>query len=272
MSLQLFDALEPAVEAALRASIQRWGVLVPIFKSAGPWAPGIIIDGHHRDRLAREEGCGAPATIALPVESEDQALELARTLNMDRRHMDAEQRRLIVAELREEGHSLRVIAGAVGVSHITVANDLATVKDLTVPDRVIGRDGNSRPAHRTPPSSEPTSDQHIALNNEATWPAGFKEELEREAARASERKEQRRLAEYGRQVAAEMDAEEADRFPRDAQWQLLVDPLTRLAQVDLDVLEQGPPLITDWATVVARIGVDLHRLANVIEKYAKEEP
>lgn len=269
MSLQLFDALEPAVEAALRASIRRWGVLVPIFTSAGPWQPGTIIDGHHRSRIAEEEGCGPPAIIALPVQIEDDALELARTLNMDRRHLDVEQRRLVVADLRAEGHSLRAIAGAVGVSHPTVIDDLrSTGKDLPVdvPDRIVGRDGKSRPATRPVP---PPPDQRIHLDNEATW---LVEELERKAARAAERNEQHRLAEYGRNVAAEMDAEEAERFPRDAQWQLLIDPLTRLAQVDLDMLEEGPPRITNWVPVIARIDVDLHRIANVIEKYAEGEP
>ena len=149
--LQFFEALEPATEAALRASIRRWGVLVPIFKSAGPWKPGVIVDGHHRDRIAKEEGCGAPASIALPVHNEEDAVELARTLNMDRRQLDAEHRRLIVADLRANGHSLRAIAGAVGVSHPTVIDDLrSTGNDLPVevPDRIVGRDGRSRPSTR----------------------------------------------------------------------------------------------------------------------------
>jgi DNA-binding NarL/FixJ family response regulator len=36
-------------------------------------------------------------------------------LTSDRRHLDPTQRRQQVAELRAEGHSLRAIAGAVGV-------------------------------------------------------------------------------------------------------------------------------------------------------------
>jgi ParB-like chromosome segregation protein Spo0J len=104
---QLFPALDLATEAALRHSIRRWGVLVPIFVSAGPWQPGVILDGHHRSRLAAEEGCGPPSTIPIPVEREEDAHELAQTLNLDRRHLDVDQRRLIVADLRGAGFSLR---------------------------------------------------------------------------------------------------------------------------------------------------------------------
>jgi transposase-like protein len=51
--------------------------------------------------------------------------DLARELNHARRHLDPEQRRRIVASLREKGHSLRAIGGAVGVSKSPVAKDVA---------------------------------------------------------------------------------------------------------------------------------------------------
>lgn len=73
--------------------------------------------------------------------------EIAATLNTDRRQLTAEQRREIVATLREQGHSLRAIAGAVGVSHPTVIDDLAGGKDLP-PDEVTGRDGKRYPSKR----------------------------------------------------------------------------------------------------------------------------
>ncbi|MGH9187583.1 MAG: ParB N-terminal domain-containing protein [Acidimicrobiales bacterium] len=47
---QLFDPLPAPLEAALRASIERFGVLVPVVKDAA----GDIIDGHHRQRIADE--------------------------------------------------------------------------------------------------------------------------------------------------------------------------------------------------------------------------
>lgn len=152
-ALQLFDVLDPATEAALRDSIERFGVIQPIVVSAGPWREGTVIDGHHRRRLAHELDVACPV-IRRTITTEGEAEEIARTLNEDRRHLlDIEQRRELVAHLRAEGHSLRAIASAVGVSHEQARQDAATVKDLTVPERVNGLDGKSRPATR--PKSEP---------------------------------------------------------------------------------------------------------------------
>lgn len=52
---------------------------------------------------------------------------IAGTLNLDRRHLTAEQRREVVGSLREEGHSLRAIAGALGVSKSQVEKDVKKV-------------------------------------------------------------------------------------------------------------------------------------------------
>lgn len=141
---QLFDALDPATEAALRASIERFGVLVPIAVDQH----GNVLDGHHRKRIAAELGVSWREDVHV-VADEDEARSIAATLNTDRRQLDAEQRRKVVADLRQQGHSLRAIGNAVGVSQEQVRQDLATVKDLTVPDRIIGKDGKSRPAKRT---------------------------------------------------------------------------------------------------------------------------
>jgi ParB-like chromosome segregation protein Spo0J len=47
-TFQLFDALPAHVEDALRVSIERFGVLVPVAKDQH----GNMIDGHHRARIA----------------------------------------------------------------------------------------------------------------------------------------------------------------------------------------------------------------------------
>lgn len=150
--LQLFPALDPATEAALRASIQRFGVLVPVTKDQH----GRILDGHHRIRIAEEMGAECEVRVR-PVADEDEAREIARTLNEDRRQLPREQRREVVAVLREDGHSQRAIAGALGVSQSLVHKDLRqlnTSNQLTEPNRVIGLDGKSRPASK--PKPEPT--------------------------------------------------------------------------------------------------------------------
>ncbi len=141
---QLFPALDGAVESALRSSIERFGVLVPVVRDQH----GNTIDGHHRARIADQVGVKYRVDV-VSVSSDDEAREIARTLNADRRHLSIEQRREQVAHLRSEGHSRRAIAGAVGAGVATVHDDLATVRDRTVePDRVRGLDGKSRPSRR----------------------------------------------------------------------------------------------------------------------------
>ncbi len=150
---QLFPALAPATEAALVASIQRFGVLVPVVKDQD----GNLLDGHHRSRIADELGVDYRVDRVIVTDDEEREAIIA-TLNLDRGHrVSADMRRLVVADLREQGHSLRAIAGAVGVSESQVRNDLSTAQECAVPDRVIGLDGKSRPAKR--PAAVPLANQ-----------------------------------------------------------------------------------------------------------------
>ena len=164
-AFQLFDALDPATEAALRASIERFGVLVPVAVDQD----GNILDGHHRRRIAAEVGALCP-TITHHCLDDGERREIARTLNMDRRQLDVDQRREVVAALREQGHSLRSIAGAVGVSLGTVQRDVAGVSPDT-PDEVRGADGKSYPARRevTDPDAQALADDLAA--HDATFAA-----------------------------------------------------------------------------------------------------
>lgn len=141
---QIFPDLEPAVEAALRESIRHFGVVYPAVVDQH----GQVIDGHHRLRIASEENVDCP-TILHEVDDDDEAAELAFTLNADRRQIPAEHRRAIVATLRKQGHSLRAIAGAVGSDKRTVQRDLkSTGATAPVPERVTGLDGKTRPGTR----------------------------------------------------------------------------------------------------------------------------
>lgn len=142
-SMQLFPALEAAVEAALKASIARFGVLVPVVKDQHDR----ILDGHHRSRIADELGVKYRVDVVM-VADEEEARAIVETLNTDRGHrLKSDMRRDVVADLREEGHSLRAIAGAVGVSLWQVQRDLSGVSEDT-PERVIGKDGKSYQAQR----------------------------------------------------------------------------------------------------------------------------
>lgn len=158
---QLFPGLPDTVEAALRVSIERFGVIVPIVKDQD----GNILDGHHRKRIADELGVGCPVDERFVVD-DGEARALAVTLNTDRRHLSVEQRREVVMALRKDGHSLRAIAGAVGVVHATVRRDLAGVSSDTpatkpaqsIPVLTTGLDGKRYPAQAAPPKPTPDMD------------------------------------------------------------------------------------------------------------------
>lgn len=142
---QLFDPLPPDVHAALRDSVQRFGVIVPVVKDQD----GNILDGHHRAAIADELGVEY-RTVVRAVADQAEADAIAWTLNADRRHLTAEQRRPMVKALREQGHSQRAIAQATGVSEKQVRKDLATADQSAVPERITGLDGKSRPSRPKP--------------------------------------------------------------------------------------------------------------------------
>lgn len=173
-SLQVMPVLEADIAAALRDSIQRFGVLVPIVMDQH----GRIIDGHNRHRIADELLVDCPAEIR-HVDSDAEALELARTLNADRRHLNAEARAQVARSLREKGHSLRAIAGALGVDKRTVGRDLdetqvqlghdAPVDNESVEDdRAFGQDGKSRPSKRHVWTDDEIADVLSRLANDET--------------------------------------------------------------------------------------------------------
>jgi len=137
---QLFRNLAPPIEAALRASIYRFGVLVPVAKDQH----GNILDGHQRARIADELGVKYPVNI-IEVADDAEALEIARTLNEDRRAMPKAERLEVVKALREEGVTLSDIAEVVGTDVATVHRDLSTIADAKVPERAVGKDGKWRP-------------------------------------------------------------------------------------------------------------------------------
>jgi len=165
---QLFKDLPPAIESALRDSIDRFGVLVPIAKDQH----GNILDGHQRARIAESLGVKYPVNI-IEVTDDAEALEIARTLNEDRRAMPKAERLEVVKALREDGHSVRAIAGAVGVDPKQVQRDLAGV-DMSTPATVTGRDGKSYPARKTLklPEREALRATGAASGRRAAPPAG----------------------------------------------------------------------------------------------------
>jgi len=143
---QLLPDLTDEEFVALKADIAARGVMVPVERDE----QGAVLDGHHRVRACEELGIADYPTIIRPGLTEEEKTEHILALNLDRRHLSREQRQELVARLRGEGWSLRHIGERLHVDPMTVHNDLATVENSTVefPDRIMGKDGKSRPAHR----------------------------------------------------------------------------------------------------------------------------
>lgn len=141
---QLFDALPAHIEDALRASIDRFGVLVPITVDQD----GAMLDGHHRARIADSLGVKYDRLIRHCTD-DDERREIARTLNSDRRQLTDGERHAI-ASLIADGMSVNAVAKAHHVGWITAkrAHDGEPGSNQLEPDRVKGADGKSYPARR----------------------------------------------------------------------------------------------------------------------------
>jgi hypothetical protein len=117
---QPYQLLPPLTEdeyAALKADIAENGVMVPVEIDED----GNLLDGHHRAAIAAELGIDYPTVLRAGL-TEDQKHAHALRLNLQRRHLSAEQKReLILAELeRNPDRSDRAIAKLIGVDHKTV--------------------------------------------------------------------------------------------------------------------------------------------------------
>lgn len=150
---QLFDALPAHIEDALRASIERFGVLVPVTVDQH----GAVLDGHHRKRIAEELGVPYDRLVRHCAD-DDERREIAHTLNADRRQLTGEELRQAVLHLAQwrDHHGVGLsnvqIAETLRVDEKTVRNELdrATSEGSEVdrPDRVRGKDGKERPSRR----------------------------------------------------------------------------------------------------------------------------
>ena len=92
-STQLLPGLKPAEIDALRDSIRRDGVIVPVVVRSN----GDMIDGHHRRQLADELGVDYPTKV---VDIDDGTADRWRLiLNLARRHLDEWERLDMIAAL-----------------------------------------------------------------------------------------------------------------------------------------------------------------------------
>ena len=160
---QVMPRLTPDEYAELEQSIRENGVQVPI--TVGP--DGRIIDGHHRDEIARKYDLHCPRVTA---QGDEQKLRsLAFSLNLHRRHLTREQKRQIIAEslkadpqLSNREHAKRTGASTTTVG--TVRDDMEDDGRLSKLDSRVSGDGRVRPAtqpSRPSPAPEFAPDEEI---------------------------------------------------------------------------------------------------------------
>jgi len=116
--------------AALRNDIEHSGILVPVLVDQH----GRILDGHHRVKIANELGIDYPRDVR-EIADDNEAHDLALTLNMVRRHLNREQKRaLIRSEIeRTPDASDREIARRTASSPSTVGAVRRQVSNLDTP-------------------------------------------------------------------------------------------------------------------------------------------
>lgn len=138
----------------LYEDIKENGVLVPILVDENE----VIIDGHHRSKIAAELGIPCPEEI-ITGKSEAEKRGMAFGLNLKRRHLNREQRRALIAESLKADPQLsnREHARRTGVDHKTVNSvrgELQSGGEIPHLDTRTAPDGKSYPASQ-PPRPEP---------------------------------------------------------------------------------------------------------------------
>ena len=165
---QVMPPLSSEEYQELHDDIKVNGVLEPIHVDE----EGVVIDGHHRSKIANELG------IPCPVITHDDLDEagkrsLAFTLNLKRRHLSREQRRALIAESLKSDPQLsnREHARRTGADHKTVQAVRETAEstgEIPQSEERVSGDGRVRPASQPKREPEPapgiTSEEVDELN------------------------------------------------------------------------------------------------------------
>lgn len=152
---QVMPRLTADEYAELEASIVEHGVRVPIVLSRDDR----IVDGYHRDEIARKHSLHCPRVYADGDETELRGL--AFSLNLHRRHLSREQKRdLVIASIKADPQlSDREHGRRTGVSKNTAASvreDLESTGQVDQSDTRVSGDGRVRPSTQ-PPRAESVS-------------------------------------------------------------------------------------------------------------------
>jgi ParB-like chromosome segregation protein Spo0J len=139
---QLLPELPAWEYAALKESIRRYGVLLPVIKDE----KGRTIDGHHRERACGELGIKDYPIITLHGLTENQKRDHALLLNLVRRKVTRSQlREIIAAELRRtpdiSSNWLAEILGTTDKTVDSVRTALIGTSEIPKCDSYRGKDG-----------------------------------------------------------------------------------------------------------------------------------
>jgi N6-adenosine-specific RNA methylase IME4 len=154
---RLMPDMTPAEFEVLKADIARRGVLVPLDVDE----TGEILDGHQRYRAWVELKKNEPPLIIVREGlSEQEKHAFVRKNNILRRHLTRDQIRSLIAEQLKEtpdwaDNRLAEELGVDGKTVGSVREDLEATSEFPKLDRLIGRDGKSRPRKQARERREP---------------------------------------------------------------------------------------------------------------------
>lgn len=147
---QVMPPLDPDVYQNLYDDIRVNGVHTPIHVDEN----GVIIDGHHRSKIANELGIPCPVITRDDLD-DAQKRSMAYSLNLHRRHLNREQKRELIAQSLKDDPQLsnREHARRTGVSDKTVGSvrgDLESTAEIPQSAERVSADGRVRPASQPP--------------------------------------------------------------------------------------------------------------------------
>lgn len=169
---QVMPPLSPEEYQELHDDIAANGVLVPIIEDEN----GVIIDGHHRSKIASELGIPCPVET-LDGKTEEEKRGMAFTLNLKRRHLNREQRRALIAESLKSDPQLsnREHARRTGASNSTVGiirKEMEADGQVCESHTSLGADGKVYPASQ-PERPDPEPEQVVTPESHDRKPTEF---------------------------------------------------------------------------------------------------
>ncbi|HVK12276.1 MAG TPA: ParB N-terminal domain-containing protein [Gemmataceae bacterium] len=143
---ELMPPHDPDEKQSLREDIAARGVQTPVLVTED----GVVVDGHTRLLIAAELGhTDIPVEVMVGL-SDEEARQRAVALNVHRRHLSQEQKRVLIARnlMADPNRSNGVIAADLKVDRKTVETvrrEMEATGEVPMLSETQGKDGKSRP-------------------------------------------------------------------------------------------------------------------------------